>query len=475
MSAPTNLKTSARLSFVFFLVMLMGSVYYWEERMFFADASHIAFSAINEETLQIQQYRFGAFITQMLLVLGAKLGLPIRAIMMAYSASFHLFYLFVSAIMLFGFKAYRLGVLYALYWCLVTTHTFFWPNNEVHQGIAYMFLLFPILIASGERQWNFIIPLLSLLVLGTTAAFCHPLVLPPFIFLWVYLIAEKKYWKYNRQQTILLSAVLLAITIAKLYVSKVYSGYDMGLLGGVSNMKPSDIADAFTSPFARAVYEHIPVNYTLLPIIAIVGAAALLYTKQYLLAAWSLGCTIVYFILLCLTFSSYIEFASESALMPVIIIACAPFVFVVLPLVKKEFAFIIVLLIFGVRTYRFIETSPQFPQRVQELSHIIAKMKKAGITKLVLVKDPAMLTEWRWMVDWGMGAESMILEACIWDKPIRQIVVVKADELANRLPANNTDVIGCFKTFPIEGINMKYFPVDTTRPYTVMNYEDFMN
>jgi len=50
-------------------------------------------------------------------------------------------------------------------------------------------------------------------------------------------------------------------------------------------------------------------------------------------------------------------------------------------------------------------------------------------------------------------------------------VVVNSNELEKEPPGNNTDLIGCFKTFPIETINQKYFPF-TTRPYTVMKYED---
>lgn len=62
------------------------------------------------------------------------------------------------------------------------------------------------------------------------------------------------------------------------------------------------------------------------------------------------------------------------------------------------------------------------------------------------------------MVDCRMAAETMMLTASIWDKPVRQFMVVNSNELEKQLPGNNTDLIGCFKTFPIETINQKYFP-----------------
>jgi hypothetical protein len=468
-----NLKSAAYISFGVFVLMLCGAIYYYKQRMLFADASHIAFSAINEQALQIQQYRFGSFITQMVPVIGAKLGLSLKAIIIAYSASFNVFYLLVAAVLLFGFRAYRFVVLYAMYWVLVTTHAFFWPNNEVHQGIAYMFLLFPALLATGEKKYNFSIPVILLLVVGTTAIFCHPLVLPPFIFLWVYLIAEKTHWPFNKRQTAILSILAMIIVLAKLYVSSKYAGYDSGLLTGVKNLQPVDIIKTFSSPFAKEVYRHVPINYWILPIVIAAGIITLFIKKKFFLAVWTLGCTLVYFILLCLTFGGYIEFGSEAEIMAGIIIAVAPFVFETLPSIRKEVAIVIVLLIFIQRYKKFHDGSSHFSERVKCLTEINEKMKSRGLTRLVLVKKEA-YGEWRWMVEWGFATESMLLSALNGEKPVRQFIVMTPDELQKRLPGKKTDVIVCFETWPVEKLDPRYFPIDTSRPYTVLSYEEFI-
>ncbi len=472
MQPKNNLKAGAYISFAVFIVMLCGAIYYYKQRILFADASHIAFSAINEQKLQIQQYRFGSFITQMVPVIGSKIGLSIKAIMIAYSASFNIFYLFVAAVLLFGFRSYRLLVLYALYWVLVTTHTFFWPNNEVHQGIAYMFLFFPALIAAGEKKWHFSIPVILLLVLGTTALFCHPLVLPPFIFLWVYLIAEKQNWHYDRRQTITLSIVALAIVMAKVYVSKTYAGYDSNLLKGVKDLHAADIVKAFSSPFANEIYRHVPVNYWILPVVSVIGILTLLFKKKFFLATWTLGCTVVYFILLCLTFAGYMEFISESEMMAGIIIATAPFVFVTLTSIRKELALAVLLFIFISRYLKFSAASGHFSARVDCISDMTARMKSKGLTKVVLVRNTP--TEWKWMMDWGTATESMMQSAMIWDKPVRQFVIMPPEELESRLPKSNTGAIACYKTIPVGELNQHYFPFDTTEPYAVIPYEEFM-
>jgi hypothetical protein len=455
-----------------FLIMFFGALYYYKERMLFADASHIAFSAINEERLQIQQFRFGAFITQIVPVLGAKFGLSIKTLMLAYSAGFNFFYLSVAAILLFVFKAYRLLVLYTLYWVLVTTHSFFWTNNEVHQGIAYMFLLFSALLAAGERKLHLAFSLMLLIILGTTALFCHPLVIPPFVFLWFYLIAEGQHWHFERKQTIILTAVAMLIVVAKVYVSKSYSGYDSNLLSGVSRITPFDFIKVFSSPLALEIYRHIPTNYGLLVCVFVAGVAALFIRKQFFLAFWTIACSTVYFILLCLTFTGFIEFNTESELMPIVIIMAAPFALSTLVGLSQRQAVLILLFIFALRLVRFQVSAHHFVERVDHLTQIMNRMKQQRLTKLVLVKNEPEI-EWRWMLEWGFPAESMMLSALAIDKPIRQFVVMTSEEAERRVPKGDEDVIVCFDTWPSKKLNRRYFPFDTTRPYTVLSYEEF--
>jgi len=78
------------------------------------------------------------------------------------------------------------------------------------------------------------------------------------------------------------------------------------------------------------------------------------------------------------------------------------------------------------------------------------------------------------MADWGLPAESMLYSASIGDKPMRQFVIVAQSDLEQRLPKNNTDMIACYGSWPAAKLNHKYFPFDTTRPYAVLSYDDFM-
>src|SRR5690606_38236002 len=90
---------------------------------------------------------------------GVWLKLPLTLIVLLYSASFNLFYL-VSGIVLFRLKQYHFLLLLAFYLTACATETFYWSNNEVHQGICWMLLTFGFLFYAVENGKSnaFIVP-----------------------------------------------------------------------------------------------------------------------------------------------------------------------------------------------------------------------------------------------------------------------------------------------------------------------------
>lgn len=468
-----SLKPGAFISLTVFFLMLIGSVYFYSERMFFSDTSYMAFQIINKGSFHIEWFRFGAFITQLSILIGVKLGLSIKSILILYSASFHVFYFFVAAALFWWFKAYRWVILFAFYWVLITTTTFFWPINDVHQGMGYLLLMFIALIKAGEKKYNIAIPIFIIVTLGATAIFCHPLIIAALIFLWVYLIAEKKEWYYNTKNTIILSVTVLIIIVVKVYVSNNYTAYDTEKLKKVNNLSTEDVLATFTSSLAKEMYDHMFSNFWLLPVIFLIGIITLLWRKRFFLAIWSLGCIVVYFILLCITFNDYQSFVIESEMMTGIILATTPFVFLTLPYLKRELVAGILLFVFIERGINFYGAWSYFEQREQNIGHMIRKMKEKNFTKVAIINDQEFANE-NWEHKWAFSAESMLLSACIWDNPVRHIALFRKEEISKIVPDNNKDVAGSFGIIPLERINTKYFHFDTTRPYVIMTYNELM-
>jgi phosphate starvation-inducible membrane PsiE len=70
-------------------ILLILSVIFFKERVFFADASYVLFDILNYKKFAIQEHRYGSFITQIVPYLGAKLHLPIRALVFSYAVIFN--------------------------------------------------------------------------------------------------------------------------------------------------------------------------------------------------------------------------------------------------------------------------------------------------------------------------------------------------------------------------------------------------
>ena len=173
-----------------FFFLLLGSIYFSLERVLYSDTSYILFQVINTDSLQPQVHRYGSFITQCFPLLAAKLNLPLSWIVVVYSASFNLFYLGVAAILILKLKEYSLALLMSLYFTLFVSDTFYWPTNEIHQAIAWMFLLFGLTIYFFRKNTSRFISIPVLSALAFLSIYTHPLTLFPIAFLWLFFCLE---------------------------------------------------------------------------------------------------------------------------------------------------------------------------------------------------------------------------------------------------------------------------------------------
>src|SRR4051794_37162116 len=86
-----GLRAAAYVCVLIACALLLGAVYYYKERMLFIDAPHVFFRVVNDGRFHIEEHRYGSFITQLFPLIGAKLHLPLRPLLILYSASFYLF------------------------------------------------------------------------------------------------------------------------------------------------------------------------------------------------------------------------------------------------------------------------------------------------------------------------------------------------------------------------------------------------
>ena len=465
-----GLKHTSFVALVALLLLLIGALYYYKERMLFADASYIAFNTINNGKLYIQELRFGSFITQGMPLLLAKLHLPIKVVLLGYSASFNLFFI-VVALFLVGYRSYGLAVLMSLYYFLFVSDTYYWTNNEIHQAVAWMFLFFGTAFYLARRQSQFWIQLLAFLLLGTVTVFTHFLVVIPGTFLWVYLMLNKEDWPFDRKQTLIFSSLFLAIVVVK-YIISITQPYDGPHLHDPTHATLPALLSTFNNSLIKAFLERCLTNYWITTLVFVAGTITAIMKRQYRALSWTLACTLAYIVAMKLTFGDYKDvplYYIESEWASLGIVVAAPFVFSLLASIKSDMAVATLLLIFIVRSVYILDAAPRFEKRTLLKEQVLAQMERKQIKKLVL-NDSSLAQKYPGA--WSMPDETILLSSLDGDLP-RKTFLFSTAEIPGRVSAaGNRDMIDCYWYVAPEHMNKTYFAVDTTTPYKIMTMEE---
>jgi len=470
----SNLRSAAKVSITAMAVLLAGAFYFFKERMLFIDAAHICFRLLNNKTFNIEEHRYGSFITQMVPLIGLKLHLSLRAILLAYSVSFNLFYFIIILFLVYRYRQYGMAILMAFYYTLFVSDAYFWTNNEVHQGVAWMFLFFAVSFHKAANHQGKVSQFFIFLILAALAIFTHPLIMISTFFLWGYLYINKEQWPYNNAQTILYSLLLIIIVIVKLYTSNGAS-YDGNKLQQTMHIDLHSIKNAMQNPMLQTFLHYCLYNYWLAILVAIAGLATLVKQGKWLLLIWTVLAAAAFILLMSLTYigayDRHVQFYMESEWMTLSIIMATPFVFNFLPLLRPNKAVWLLFSIFLVRFIYISMAAPAFTERVSFVEQGLQQMRKRGLTKVVLVKENSEIED-KLLMDWGLPDESLMASVMDGDRPALTYTQMPADQLAKGVPKDTKTMIASFQLIS-DGLNTTYFPIDTLRPYTILSYENF--
>lgn len=459
--------TTERVVAGLFFVLLVGAACFSLERILFADASFILFRIVNSGDLQIQEHRFGSFITQLFPLVAARLRLSLQAIVLLYSLSFNLFYLAVSLLLLYRFRQTELAVLMAFYFVLFVSDTWFWVNNEVHQGIAWMFLFFATLIDLGKRKAPLVVALPVFTLLAFLTIYTHPLLTLPTAYLWLFFVT-KEGWPYPRSTTIVFSIVLIAMAVSKFLLStSASSHYDTGKLEGIMQLNAEKWSAAFRSKLPAAILKNTVWNYWLTPVLSVTGLVAAWQRKAHWHLLLTVGFGAFYLIALCLTFRDFIPFYTESELMPASIVLTTPFVYYTLAFLKpKKKAFLLAIIVLIRLAYIGIAV-PRWVERKEWLSATLESMRRQNLTKAFIYENN--LNKKALFQTWGTPVESLLLSALQGEHSQRTFVVDKPENFPSRIPQDSTLMIASFEWLRNSSLNKNYFTFDTTRHYQLLH------
>lgn len=450
-----------------FIILLAAAVFFSEERILFLDASYILFRIINLDEFQIQEYRYGSFITQMVPLYAARFGLPLNWIIILYSASFNLFYLIVISLLLFRYRNISLAILMSFYYLLFVSDTWFWTNNEVHQGIAWMFLFFGTVNYLVRKESHPAIRLAAFIILCFLSIFTHPLVIFPALFLWLFFLLQKEYINLSKLEIITHCTILLTICIIKFYLSASGDSYDSGKLHATTHISFKKVIGVFSSPMIKMLIKETIRNYWLIPIIFITGLYFGIKQNRLKPVLLTIGFCMLYVIALGITFNDFISFYTESELMPLSIIAATPFTYYFLSRISSRQAILILIFIISVRLTYIALASGKFIERREWIDNTLMEMRERNLTKVIIYENP--INQQKLFMNWGSPTESMIASALAGDNPQRTFLVASPDEAQRRITQDPKQIISCFELWHYNDLNNRYFRLDTTANYSILN------
>lgn len=472
-----RLEQAARIGLVYLLILMLGSLYFYRERIF-SDEAFISFLIINSGKLQIQVERYGSFITQMF-PLGASLARwPIKVVMLFYSLSFNLFYFLTGLLLFYKFKEFGLTIILAFYFSLLVSDNYFWTNIELHQGVAWMMLMLGFIrhrgrIAPSQKiVLHYSGTLLVFALLAFIAIYSHPAVIIPLSFLWGFFwIKEGKQFLGGKSLRILCSAIILAILFFKIKTSAT-NGYDGSFITRLAGTNLQAILDTFSSGLADIFWKGLLRNYWLLMILFVGSIVSLIVFKKWILLAWTLAGNLGFFVLLCLSFSDGTVAYLEGEFMPFAILGTAAAVYYGFPRIQKaQLISTVMILIFCVRLVYIGFSSDKFRQRLAKVNSILKYMEDRKVNKMIIVKNDNRLED-ELIMGWGLPCETLINSLINGDEIPKTCIYINPDQIKAYSPPDvRKDFYGPFRAMQLAEINRFYFNYDTTRMYEPVTYE----
>lgn len=461
-------KAAAIVALASMFLQLLGGLYFWQERVLFADAAHILFRIINEGSLQIQEHRIGSFITQGQALLAVKAGLPLEPLMILYSASFPLFYLVVGLLLYRFCRRYDLVIMLAAYHLLLCSSTWYWTNNEVHQGVTWLLLVFGFLYKMKEQrasEWGMLVVLVAGLLL---ALFTHPLVMIPAIALWGFWLIDGRL-PFQKRWSVIVSSLLLVLLVYLKYRSSSEGWYDGSRMEGLRNVNFKMLGDAFDGAVVHTFLHALTHRFLLFAGLLGLGLANLIFQRKWILLLWVVGNILGFILLLSLTYPTFDQFYIESEWMSIAIIGIAPLIYYGLPRCNFKLAFVAGTLMVMASGVMIFLKHQSFTDRIVAMNTTLDNMRKRGIYKAALPAEDEVFKK-ELILYWGAPVESMMLSALAGEHPQRSFVYEVPEKMQEVLSLRKDEMRAAFSIRPAAKLNPKYFVMDTTTAYQLLQF-----
>ncbi len=427
-----DLLQKINFSYLIIAIYFVLSVIFAFERILNIDCTFFFFNIVNYKTFFIPEYRFGIFLSQIPLIIAAKIGLSLTSLIYIYSISFPIFYLFVIWLCHSILKVKQAALLASLSLIIGVAYSFYHPVTETYHALIFTSLFLGVILSEEVKKLNNFSALSIIISIEILALISHPIAVFTCSFVIVYIFFNKEI-NYKKGILLLLFPIF-SIAIRFLLVDeKSYDGKQYDSL--FANLQ--SVQNFFTLYPVRYLYDRMFGLYLAPLIIIIYSVFIFVYNKKYLLLSFMLLASLTYIVIAILTFANGDgDVMMEKTFMPFLFMYTIPFVDLFFKSNRKVKIFNTMIIIFIVLLSfaGIIKTSGIHTNRLDKLTETLAKTSypKTIYNYSDLDKN---LTRFN---NWGTGIETLILAKCKLNKTATLYLV--DDKLKFEYPKNDSSL-----------------------------------
>ncbi len=444
-----------RLGYGALLILLALSAIFYQERTLFIDIAYQTFLMINEGTIQVQVYRFGAAIVQALPLLAIKLEWPLRTILLLYSISFPLVFLLFYWIVVRVLHNDYLGLSLVFLFTLITVDGFYWATSELQQGLAFLLVTFAFIRKNPALNqwwhWAILVPAFIAIV------FYHPLVFIPFYFLWGY------YWlsdKSTRHLPYILLAVLMAVAL--ILKSKIGANwYDNSKYDLFQHHWSEWRSRLWAMPANAKFLKNCLYYWYGFPILLFLMIGYYLRNRQWWQPLWMIGFSVAYVLLVNLSSpEAPYQFYAEVNYMPLVIFVAVPFLRDLAPRLSPNVWRGILIAFLVLRLSTIAWHHRPYAERLTWLqAHLDEGKANFDTNRYMLPVSPELKEQLK--MTWGVAYETLLLSSLDGPENTRTLVILPDPKRYEEQIAEDHWFLSELIEYPVEEIDGRYYQLGT--------------
>lgn len=451
-------KSTFLLAIFAYVTLLLLAILFYKERTVIMDVSFLIFSTIHDQSFAIQCFRFGAVLTQIFPVVTSLFHLPLSWIAISCSVSFIIYYFTCFIVCFRFFKDEKMALVLLLFNTIMVSHTFYWIQCELIQGTALTVVYFSALGFIMQKQKIKIGWWVLLFILNVTCCFFHPSIVFLFFFLTFYFLIS-----YSEQKKMILLSLLvfcLAAAVKNIFFKTQYDTDSMSGLKHIAEMFPN----YFKVPSNHAFINWCLTDYWFVPILLF--ASIFIYVKT---KAWKKLSVLIFFFFGYLFVVNMVmpswcqQFYYEAQYQILAVMVAVPFVFDVLPRIKKQNVKTILLSgMMIICVARIYSNHTYYSMRLNWHRNFLNRTAHAENKKIIL--PPNYVSSDTMLLTWGSSFEFWLLSTIETGESRSIIMEERQNEFDQFLPANNK-FITMWQTLEYDKLDKKYFIFNDTTAY----------